>query len=202
MSLHRSRPLFTNYQYGTKGSMSGAGAFEVDRKKKYFSSIDAEIYFGDHYIDEIINIQYTVSQNTLPLYGYNSYTFDDVAQGTRIIQGNFVINFTSAGYLLRLLEEIKKNKGTFMNSQQISKDAEGTEEEFAAPEVRGVSDDPVWNAAFDIDVMFGQEDSIGGATHVIIQDAVITGCASQTDTSGNPIAESYSFIARDIRTVG
>lgn len=202
MTNHRDRPLFSSYHYGKKGSRSESGAFEIEKKERYFSSIDAEIYFGDYYIDEIITIQYSVSQNTLPLYGYNSYTFDDVAQGNRIIQGSFVINFTSAGYLFRVLDEIKKSTGTLSNSMQISREAEGTMSEMSVGGTERQGSRPIWDAGFDIDVMFGQENSLGGATHCIIENAVITGSAMQTDTSGNPIAESYSFIARDIRTLG
>jgi hypothetical protein len=42
---------------------------------RYYSSIDAEIYFGDIYVGEIKNITWNIQQNSLPLYGYNSYTF-------------------------------------------------------------------------------------------------------------------------------
>lgn len=65
--------------------------------KRYFSSIDAEIYFGDIFIDDINSISYEVVEKILPIYGFNSRKFDFLLQGTRIIQGQFTINFTKSG---------------------------------------------------------------------------------------------------------
>ena len=58
---------------------------------RYFSSIDAEIYFEDLYIDECVQINFAVQQQALPLYGYNSYVYDDIALGSRILISHFEI---------------------------------------------------------------------------------------------------------------
>ena len=77
----------------------------IDNKKRYYSSIDAEIYFGGIFIDEVTNIAWSVQQQALPIYGYNSYCFDDVAVGARLINGQFTINFTEANYLQKIQDD-------------------------------------------------------------------------------------------------
>jgi hypothetical protein len=86
---------------------------------EYFSGTDMHIYIGDIWVDEITSIEFTLQEQVLPIYGYNSFTFDTVARGQRIIQGQFSINFTSTGYLQQILEhaeaiqyalEVGKNK--------------------------------------------------------------------------------------------
>jgi hypothetical protein len=200
-----NRPAFVNYQYGTKGTKSNTGTFNTDQPKRYFSSLDAEIYFSDYYVDEIIHIQYTVAQNNLPLFGYNSYVYDEVAIGNRIVQGQFTINFTAPGYLFGLLDTIKADAiAAETNQQEVTAPEEGTEEEVATEEpVEQVKPEngPLWNTSFDIDVMFGEENSMGSSKHVVLEGVMIMSSSLQVDTTGNPIAETYSFIARDIRAV-
>ena len=70
---------------------------------EYFSGADVKIYFGDIWVDEITSLAYQLGEEVLPIYGYNSYTFDTVARGKRLIQGSFAINFTSVGYLQQVL---------------------------------------------------------------------------------------------------
>ena len=55
-------------------------------------------------------LQFVLAEQVLPIYGYNSYTFDDVLRGNRIIQGTFRINFKDRGYLFGLLEHILEEK--------------------------------------------------------------------------------------------
>ena len=85
---------------------------DLSEAKRYYSSIDADIYFGEIYIDEIVNIQFVVQQNAMPLYGYNSFVFDDMALGNRIVSGSFVINFTAPRYLFALLDELSSLEGS------------------------------------------------------------------------------------------
>ena len=71
--------------------------------KRYYSVIDAEVYFGNEYVEDVCDINWSIRQNVTPLFGYNSYTYDDVARGNRLIVGNFLINFTSPNYLFSIL---------------------------------------------------------------------------------------------------
>ena len=68
-------------------------------KPQYYSGSQAQIYFQDVLIDEIVNIQYTTVTNKTPIYGYASELFDTVASGNLLVQGTFTINFIEASYL-------------------------------------------------------------------------------------------------------
>lgn len=71
---------------------------------EYFSNADVKLYFGDIWVDEITNINFSLSEQVMPIFGYSSYTYDAVARGKRIIQGQFSLNYTSSGYLHQILE--------------------------------------------------------------------------------------------------
>lgn len=68
-------------------------------QNEYFAGSDVRIYFGDVWVDEITNLQFTLQEQVTPIYGYASYTWDKVARGTRYIQGSFAINFKESYYL-------------------------------------------------------------------------------------------------------
>lgn len=77
--------------------------------ESYFSGCDVSIYFGDVWVDEIVSMTFSLAEQIQPLYGYNSYVYDDVARGTRIIQGSFRLNFKEANYLQKVIEQCKKS---------------------------------------------------------------------------------------------
>jgi hypothetical protein len=70
----------------------------------YFSSADVNIYFGKIWVEEIVGLQFQLAEQTMPIYGYNSFVFDHVARGKRMISGSFTINFTRTGYLQKIIE--------------------------------------------------------------------------------------------------
>lgn len=72
-------------------------------QEQYFSAADIKIFLGDIWIDDAIMVQYTLTEQLLPIYGYASYTYDAMARGQRIVNGAFEINFTSVGYLQQVL---------------------------------------------------------------------------------------------------
>ena len=77
----------------------------------YFSGADVTIYFGDIFVDDITGLEFTLQERVLPVYGYNSYTYDSVARGQRLVQGSFTIAFREAGYIYRILEHIGLEQG-------------------------------------------------------------------------------------------
>jgi hypothetical protein len=70
--------------------------------EEYFSGSDVSIYFGDEWVSEVAAINFTLVQQMQPIYGYNSYTFDEMAKGSRIVQGTLRINFIEANYLKKI----------------------------------------------------------------------------------------------------
>lgn len=176
--------------------------------KRYFSGTDAEIYFEETYIDEVVEIQYTLQQNTMPLFGYNSYVYDDIATGSRLVSGQFAINFTKAGYLIEVLDTLKgiKTPGKI----KVTTNSEGTVEEQDSLQSTKNTDAfwdnqhrPVWDKRFDIWISYGDYKTTPQgplSTFQIITGVQITGVTQQLSIEGNPIMEIYSFIAQDIIT--
>lgn len=76
---------------------------------EYYSGSDVRIYFGDIWVDEINNLQYTLQENVAPIYGYCSTTWDKVARGTRMIQGSFTINYKESYYLHSVMDRLESN---------------------------------------------------------------------------------------------
>lgn len=160
---------------------------------RYFSSVDADIYFGDVFIDEVVSIAWQVQQNALPIFGYNSYTFDDIAVGNRIVSGQLVVNFTQSNYLTHVLETMKT----------ISRQMYGTDKPaqsgFSEPD-RKRRNLPIWDSGFDVVVGYGEKNNVQSYEQVVNLDCCqITGCSQQLDANGEPVTETYSFIARDMK---
>lgn len=76
--------------------------------EEYFSGSDVTFYFGDIFVSEISALEFTLQEKVNPLYGYASYTWDDVARGSRLVTGSFKIPFSEAGYLDTILNRISK----------------------------------------------------------------------------------------------
>lgn len=182
--------------------------------KRYYSVIDAEIYFGNEYVEDICYIDWNVNQNTMPLFGYNSYRYDEVAQGSRLIQGVFDINFTSPNYLFQILKSAQQdaldNKPTYSHNLVVE-----YPEELKAPEIntaltefnqKGSKLAPIWTPTFDIDIIFGNYTGVENAkpVHIILQGVYIQSCSMVMSASAaeSPpsVRERYTFIAKDFRT--
>lgn len=78
----------------------------------YYSGANVRVYFGDVWVEEMASIQFSVEENVAPIYGFNSYMFDKIARGTRMVTGAFILNHTENGYLDVILERIQKNIDT------------------------------------------------------------------------------------------
>ena len=150
---------------------------------RYFSSCDAEIYFGDIFVNDIAYIDFTVNQATMMLFGYNSYVFDEIAKGARMIQGKFNVNFTRSAYLYEVLNTLITVE-SYNNNLQYSEHA------------------PLWDKGFDLYVSYGdakQDTPMPYSQLVVLKNAHLTGVEQTIDAkSGEPINEIYSFVARDI----
>ena len=73
----------------------------------YYSGAQSSMYIENVLIDEITSLQWTVQQSKVPIYGYASQFFDEMASGTVIVQGSFSINFVEAGYLWSVLDHVR-----------------------------------------------------------------------------------------------
>lgn len=201
-------PIITSFEKTKKGNSITLGSAFL---KRYYSVIDAEIYFGNHFVEDINTINWTINQNVRPLFGYNSYTLDEVARGSRIVQGSFAINFISPNYLFDLLEVAQGESITNLKSYVVEQpsikagDVQGKINKSLRGIKQGNNTSPIWPQTFDIDVIFGQKTGIGNPVHVLLEGVAIMNCATGLSgyaSSGPPaVQEMYSFLAKDIKTI-
>lgn len=164
--------------------------------RRYFSSLDTEIYFGSKQIDEIVAFDFTVAEPKLPIYGYNSYYANRIVSGRRTVQGTFAINFTNTMYLLNILRDIDDsilaNDYSAMIFQCPEEDSTGL----------GIGNSAIFTKRFDITVSYGygksSTPSFGGCYQTLVGVQIVD-YRQALDTEGNPILDMYSFIAKDIR---
>lgn len=180
------------------------------KQTRYFSGVDAEIYFGETYIDEAVNINFSLQQNTMPIFGYNSYIFDTCAQGSRLIQGSFTVNFTRSCYMYDVLNTLSVvNSGATLSSINHA-----CNNQYPSKSTKAA----MWDKCFDIAIAYGNVKVSEGSmpkpldvdlsTMVILRGVYLTGCEQEFGTSqpngkgaatgGIPLYETYYFYARDI----
>lgn len=73
---------------------------------KYYSGMCVRVYFGDYWVDEISEIEFSLQEQVAPIFGYASFTWDKVARGNRYVTGSFVINYKEVGYLQTILKAL------------------------------------------------------------------------------------------------
>ena len=202
----RTMPGYTNYVVGANKNLSGvlSSAF----LKRYYSNLDAEIYINGEWVEDISPIQWSIDQQTMPIYGYNSYIFDDIAQGSRIITGSFTLAFTEPR---RLEEVIKTYLATNENAKKVSYEEVITQLSIKTVELNRngkklISNKvhmPLWaGEKFDIDIVCGEYETTGGeAVHIILKDCYLTGTKSVRSKDGGVAEELYTFIGRDFKTI-
>ncbi len=164
--------------------------------RRYFSSLDTEVYFGDRQIDEMVAIDFTIAEPKLPIYGYNSFYPNRIVSGRRTVQGTFAINFTNTMYLINILNNI--------DDSIIANDYESFV--YRCPEEDstglGIGNSPIFTKRFDITLSYGygksETPSYKGCYQTLVGVQIVD-YRQALDTEGNPILDMYSFIAKDIR---
>ena len=205
----RNTPGYQNYVIDTAKTIDGVVGSSV--YKKYYSDISAELYFNGHWFEDINSVQWQVQRQTYPLFGYNSFIYDDVALGNRIIYGMFTINFTEPNKLNSVIAQSKvedaANQDTAsyekvskaVNSTQITIDGQTTKLETNNAHAA------IWSPRFDIDVVFGESDIVKSAVilpkHIILWDCHLMGSQIGMATNDGVLQETYQFLARDFKVI-
>lgn len=176
--------------------------------KRYFSQLDTEVYFGAQQIDEIVAIDFTVSEPKLPIYGFNSFYANRIVSGRRQIQGTFAINFTNTMYLLNILTQIDDSilkakyspagSDIYLDYESLLFRCEGEDSTGL-----GIGNNAIFSKIFDITLSYGYGKTEGmqtyGSCYQTLVGVQIVDYRQALDTEGNPILDMYSFIAKDIR---
>lgn len=70
----------------------------------HFSGSNITISIGPSVLTQCFGIEYSVSQNKVPIYGYNSQLYDGFAKGIVQVNGRLIVNFVSPRYLTVTLQ--------------------------------------------------------------------------------------------------
>ena len=158
------------------------------KDKRYFSNVESEIYFGDKEIDDIYQFQFSIDEKVLPIYGYNCYYASELVSGQRLVQGQFVVNYTNGQLVKTILGEIENSVYHTILEDKYHPGG-------------GSISDPMYNKSFDIMIGYGyyniQEKETYNATCQTIIGAKINGMQKVIDSTGQPIMEVYTFTAKD-----
>jgi hypothetical protein len=81
---------------------------QIAYNKQFFSGQNVYVFLYPHYLNKLVPIpvtqmSYGMSQQKSPIYGYASYTWDAVAKGQKIVQGEFSIVFSKPNFIGQLL---------------------------------------------------------------------------------------------------
>lgn len=89
--------------------------------EEFFGGADNFIYINDVRYEDISAIQWIVRETLKPIYGYSSRKYDDVAVGTRIVQGviKVPVRNTNANESLTFSEEAASNSLTNIGTKEV-----------------------------------------------------------------------------------
>ena len=205
----RNTPGYQNYVIGIEKSIDGVVGSSV--YKKYYSDTSVELYFNGRWVEDVNAIEWQIQRQAQPLFGYNSFIYDDVALGTRIVTGSFMINFTEPDYLRKVIEqekiEAQENTNTAnyetVSQKQYTTDVtiEGTKTSF----IKNPEHGQIWSQRFDLDVVFGESDTLNSSVilpkHIVLWDCVLTGSRISAATNDGVLQEMYQFLARDFKVI-
>lgn len=204
-------PLYVPFvtTYGRTKTTDGIIEDTSATLKRYYSSIDAELYFGNQYVEDIADIQFQIKQSQEVVYGYNSYTTDLIHVGARIVNGTFSLRFTSPNYLFKLLETAAQQNAFYGQSSyvipthsRVLGEVSGIIDNTIKGEVSGTNEAELWPQTFDIDIVYGKPARGQREVHVILEGVRILECVNGASVSNpNPLTETYSFVAKDIKTI-
>ena len=154
--------------------------------RRYFSSIDTDVYFGDNHIDEMVAFDFIIEEKKIPIFGYNNFTPKRLLTGQKSIQGSFAINFTQTFNLKNIIDGLPDS--IYANAYE--------EAQFYC------SDDnkALFGKGFDITLSYGDDQGEGSynSCSQTLVGCYITSYRQAFDTSGEPILDMYTFIAKDL----
>lgn len=101
--------------------------------EEYFSGTDTKIYIDNEEQTEIGYISYSIQEQLKPLYGYSSYTYDDVAIGNRIVTGSLKIPIKNTESQTTLEELTSNNIISSNNEYNLQEQANFNNNEWVNP---------------------------------------------------------------------
>ncbi len=157
-----------------------------DFNYSYFSGANTSIVINNEWID-CAGISYKLLSSKQPIYSHYSPVYDILSTARQIIQGNLVLNYTKADYLLDII-----------NGPQYS----SINKTISSNWPRNESGAYLFNThfvqynntrTFDIYIDFGKNN------YTVLKDCRITTRAQSINIDDEVLLEEFSFIAREIK---
>jgi hypothetical protein len=181
------------------------------------------MYIGDVFIDELNSIEWGLNHNVVPLYGYCSRDADAYAEGRAGVSGQILLNYVAPWYLGVALQryterapddleplESEREKQAYalaqsMSRGQIPSNIAQLDQQVVsrANQLRrvgqfaylDVGEATYKRMTFNIVLEFGDRER---KNRRLLEHCKLIGHNMIVDQSGNPIFESYGFIARRV----
>jgi len=77
-----------------------------DFNTAYWSGLDCQVYAGNIWVRDAVQVNYQVLETVRPYWHYSHYVPTRLRHGTRMIQGELTINFTRNSYIFALLNKL------------------------------------------------------------------------------------------------
>lgn len=153
---------------------------------KYFCGNDAYVFLNGVRVGEVTYIDWTLTERKQPIYGYASYTFDDIAVGTRSVTGKISVNFTKTRYLDGL--QIYNNSNIKDTTTSISPIVNSVQDIFNALDKRDGDNAINGKKAFIKTIMENREDEELAKVIRVLEDQLLTydSSAAIVDKSQQP----------------
>lgn len=88
--------------------------------EEFYGGADTFIYINDERYENISGLSYEIRETVKPIYGYSSRIFDDLAVGTRIVQGVIKVPVKNRGEIDRLTDDSNSGYNELVNEGTIN----------------------------------------------------------------------------------
>lgn len=88
---------------------------------EYYCGSQAQLYFGDVFIDECVYVGWNLSSAKIPIYGYSQRKYSTLAEGPIEVSGTFGLNFKENAYLYIIQAYIAEKNDTLPREAQARK---------------------------------------------------------------------------------
>lgn len=112
-NINSQTDLYVNYAraIGRGGNVQREEYKIIDQfDSSYWTGLNLDAYLGTVHVPEIIQLSYQIVETVKPYWGYASYVAHKLHHGSRLVQGEFSLNFKRFGYMFSLLRALRANE--------------------------------------------------------------------------------------------
>jgi len=174
-----------------------------------FSGANARVYVigkpgGQQLVElDIITINFTYQYPKLPLYGYKSVYMDGIAIGSVLVQGSFTLNMQDSFVLKKFIEKGLQSGFSYMFDHHNMQYRNGQFISYAPDNMNLMYQKAIPPIRIDIELLYSIDfsDPYSVNTGYRIRSAQIIEMGQVVTSTGEPVGESYTFLARQLEPI-